>query len=100
MKAIVYTKYGTPDVLEMQEVAKPTIEENEILVKIHATTVTAVDSAFRQGRPFNSRLYAGLFKPKNQVLGSELAGEVEAVGKAVTRFQSWRPNLWLNPTWF
>lgn len=88
MKAIVYTKYGAPDVLEMKEVAKPTIGDNEILVKIHATTVTAVDSAFRQGKPLNSRLYAGLFKPKNQVLGSELAGEVTAVGKDVTRFKT------------
>ena len=87
MKAFVYTKYGSPDVLELMEVEKPTPKENEVLVKIHATTVTAVDSAFRQGIPYNARLYAGLFKPKNRTLGSEFAGEIEAVGKNVTQYK-------------
>jgi NADPH:quinone reductase-like Zn-dependent oxidoreductase len=87
MKAIVYTEYGAPDVLELQEVAKPTPQENEILIKVYATTVTAVDSAFRQGKPMNSRLYAGLTKPKNHILGSEFAGIVEAVGPHVTAFK-------------
>ena len=87
MKAIVYTKYGSPDNLEMKEVEKPTPQDNEVLVKVYATTVTAVDSAFRQGKPYNARLYAGLSKPKNPILGSEFAGEIEAVGKNVTSFK-------------
>lgn len=87
MKAVVYTKYGAPDVLELQEVAKPIPQENEVLVKVVVTTVTAVDSAFRQGKPFNARLYAGLTKPKNHILGSEFAGVVEAVGSSVTIFK-------------
>ena len=87
MKASVYTKYGSPEVLQFQNVAKPSPKENEVLVKVHATTVTAVDSAFRQGFPYNSRLYAGLTKPRNHILGSEFAGAIEAVGKGVTRFK-------------
>ena len=69
MKASVYNEYGSPDVLQLKEVAKPIPQENEVLVKIIATTVTAVDSAFRQGDPYNARLYAGLTKPKNRILG-------------------------------
>ena len=87
MKASVYTKYGSPTVLEMKDVEKPTPKENEVLVKVYATTVTAVDSAFRQGFPYNARLYAGLTKPRNHILGSEFAGEIEAIGKDVTQFK-------------
>jgi len=87
MKASVYTKYGSPDVVQIKEVEKPIPQDNEVLVKVAATTVTAVDSVFRQGVPFNSRMYAGLTKPKNHILGSEFAGEVEAVGKNVTLFK-------------
>ncbi|MBL4613384.1 MAG: NAD(P)-dependent alcohol dehydrogenase [Magnetovibrio sp.] len=87
MKAIVYARYGAPDVLELQEVAKPTPKDNEIVVKVKATTVTLVDCAFRQGTPFVARLYTGLLRPKKGVLGTELSGEVESVGGDVTRFK-------------
>lgn len=92
MKAIIYKKYGTPDVLNLQEVAKPTPKENELLVKVHATTVTIADVRVRSFDVPTSvwlpaRLTLGLTKPKNQILGAELAGEVEAVGSGVTRFK-------------
>ena len=86
MKAILYQKYGSPDVLTMKEVARPTIGDKEVLIRIHATTVTAVDCTFRSGASFMARLFTGLFKPRNPILGTELSGEVEAVGKDVTRF--------------
>ncbi|MGR3660471.1 MAG: NAD(P)-dependent alcohol dehydrogenase [Paracoccaceae bacterium] len=87
MKAITYTAYGKADVLHLQDLPKPTPGADEILVKIHATTVTPVDTAFRAGSPYFARLYTGLFKPKRQILGTELAGRIEAIGTDVTRFQ-------------
>lgn len=87
MKAIVYTEYGSPDVLQLKEVAKPTPKDNELLIRIEATTVTAVDSTFRQGASISGRFYTGLKRPKRPVLGTTLAGEVAAVGKEVTRFK-------------
>lgn len=87
MKAIIYTEYGSPDVLQLKEVAKPTPKDNELLIRIEATTVTAVDSTFRQGASLSGRFYTGLKRPKRPVLGSTLAGEVEAVGKDVTLFK-------------
>lgn len=87
MKAIVYHEYGSPDVLQIKEVAKPTPKENELLIRMKATTVTAVDSFYRKGKPLISRIDAGFLKPQKATLGTEFAGEIEAVGKDVMQFK-------------
>ena len=87
MKAVVCTKYGSPDVLELKEVEKPAIKDNEVLVKVYATTVSSMDWRFRQGKNIIARMLAGLAKPKNPIFGIELAGEIESVGKDVKLFK-------------
>lgn len=87
MKAIVYTKYGPPEVAKLTEVAKPFPNDNKVLVKIYATTVNRTDSGFRSAEYFISRFWSGLLRPKHQILGSEFAGTVEKIGKKVTTFQ-------------
>ena len=86
MKAVVYTKYGSPDVLQLKEVEKPVPKDNEVLIKIIATTVNRTDCGFRQPEYLIVRLVGGLFKPKRMILGSELAGIVSATGKNVKTF--------------
>lgn len=86
MKAVVYTKYGSPEVLQLKDVLKPAPKDNELLIKIHATTVNRTDCGFRNPEPFFVRFFSGLIRPKRMVLGSEFAGEIEAVGKDVKSF--------------
>jgi len=86
MRAVVIDRYGPPEVQHMEDVAKPVPNEDEVLVKIHATTVTRSDCGIRSAKPPLIRLFFGLRRPKQRILGTELAGEVEAVGAAVTEF--------------
>jgi len=88
MKAIVFHNYGTPDVLALEDVEKPGTGDNEVLVNIHAACINSWDWELLQGVPFVNRLMAGLFRPsKITILGCDIAGRIEAVGKNVTRFQ-------------
>lgn len=87
MKAAVQTRYGPPEVVRISEVEKPAAKDNEVLVKVHATTVNRTDCAYRAARPFFMRFLTGPIRPRATVLGTEFAGVVEAVGAGVTSFE-------------
>ena len=87
MKAMVCTKYGSPDVLQLQEVEKPVPTSNEVLIKVHAATATTASVIGRTGKPHFVRLFFGLSKPRKPILGQELAGEIEAIGSDVKSFK-------------
>jgi NADPH:quinone reductase-like Zn-dependent oxidoreductase len=87
MQAIVYTHYGSPDVLQFTDVEKPTPKDHEVLIKVHASSANAGDVHYLRGTPLVFRLACGLLKPKNTLLGADVAGRIEAVGSSVTLFQ-------------
>jgi NADPH:quinone reductase-like Zn-dependent oxidoreductase len=87
MKAIVYTEYGSPDVLQFKDVEKPAPRDNEVLVKVHAASANPADWHLMRAEPFLARLENGLLKPKNTKLGADVAGQVAAVGSNVTQLQ-------------
>jgi len=87
MKAMVYDNYGSPNVLELREIEKPSPKDDEVLVKVHAASVNAMDYRFLTGTPYLARIMAGLLKPKHKVLGLDVAGRVEAVGANFKQFQ-------------
>jgi NADPH:quinone reductase-like Zn-dependent oxidoreductase len=87
MRAVVHDRYGPPDVLRIEDVPRPVPMDDEVLVKVHATSVTRSDCGFRAAEPFFSRAFTGLLRPKRRTPGMELAGEIEAVGAAVTEFE-------------
>jgi NADPH:quinone reductase-like Zn-dependent oxidoreductase len=86
MRAVVNDRYGPPEVQRVEEVERPVPEADQVLVRIHATTVTRTDCGIRAAKPWFARFFTGLLRPKRRILGMELAGEVEAVGAAVTEF--------------
>ncbi len=88
MKAFIHTKYGPPEVLKLNDIPVPVPGDKEILIKIHATTVNRTDNGFLRADPFISRFFTGLFRPKNKILGSEFAGQVESTGKDVSLFKA------------
>jgi NADPH:quinone reductase-like Zn-dependent oxidoreductase len=88
MRAVVHDRYGPADVLRLEEVPRPVPKDDEVLIKIHATTVNRTDTALRAAEPFASRFITGLLRPKRKILGTELAGEIEAAGTAVTEFEA------------
>jgi NADPH:quinone reductase-like Zn-dependent oxidoreductase len=87
MRAVVHDRYGPPEVLRLEDVPPPVPNEDEVLIKVHATSVTRTDCGFRGAEPFFARIFTGLLRPKRRIPGLELAGEVEAVGGAVTEFK-------------
>jgi NADPH:quinone reductase-like Zn-dependent oxidoreductase len=87
MRAVVHDRYGPPEVLRLEQVERPVPEDDQVLVRIHAATVNRTDCGLRSAKPFMTRYFTGLLRPKQRILGMELAGEVEAVGAAVTEFE-------------
>jgi NADPH:quinone reductase-like Zn-dependent oxidoreductase len=87
MRAVVHDRYGPPEVLRLEEVERPVPGDDQVLIKVHATTVNRSDCGWRGANPFFSRFFTGIRRPKRRILGSEVAGEVEAVGAAVSSFQ-------------
>jgi NADPH:quinone reductase-like Zn-dependent oxidoreductase len=87
MRAVVHDTYGPPEVLRLEEVERPVPKDDEVLVRIHATTVSRSDCGWRSAHPFFMRVFTGVLRPKYRILGSELAGEVEAIGAAVDKFE-------------
>ncbi len=100
MKAAINTIYGPPEVVQVMEVEKPVQKDNEVLIKVHATTVNRTDCGFRSAEYFISRFFSGLFKPKFKTLGNEFAGVVEAVGKNVRSFSTGDKVFGYNDTTF
>src|SRR5688572_2837979 len=87
MKAIVYSQYGSPDVLQLQDVPKPSPKKGEVLVNVHAASINSWDWDLLCGKPFLVRMIGGLKKPKHQILGADIAGHIEAIGSGVTQFK-------------
>jgi NADPH:quinone reductase-like Zn-dependent oxidoreductase len=92
MKAIIYSRFGSPEVLQLKEIPKPSPKDHEVLIKVHATTVTAADWRARsldvpRGFGLISRLVLGFSRPRRPILGTELSGDIESVGKGVTKFK-------------
>jgi NADPH:quinone reductase-like Zn-dependent oxidoreductase len=87
MQAIVFTKYGSLDFLKLKEVQKPTANDDQVLVKVHASSVNFANLAHVRGEPFVARVWSGLLNPKHEIPGGDIAGRVEAVGRNVTQFQ-------------
>ena len=96
MRAVVHERYGPPDVLRLEDVERPVPKNDEVLVRIHATTVNRTDTGFRSAEFFVARFFTGLLRPRRKILGSEFAGEVEAVGAAVTEFAVGDPVFGVN----
>lgn len=88
MKAVIYEKYGSPGVLTIQKVEKPTPKDNEVLIRVYAATVNRTDDAMLRAKPFIMRFFTGLFKPNKQILGTDFAGLIEAVGKDVSSLKT------------
>ena len=87
MRAIIFTRYGPPEFLQLREIPKPVPKDNEMLIRVRASTVNRTDCGFLRAKPFIVRFFSGLFSPKIKTLGTEFAGEIEAIGKDVTAFK-------------
>lgn len=86
MKAVVHTRYGSPDLLELRDMEEPVPNDNEVLIRIHATTVNRTDCGYLRGKPFIVRFFSGLRNPKHPILGNEFAGKIVTIGKDVSTF--------------